>query len=107
MADPVTIGWIVASALAVAAPGAIKNLVGEAVRDAYTAFNAEAESAMLEKHPGLKGKLQSVAEIVAPRPTKHRVMRFSPEGRQGEALIMGRRARLAGPPLAEADTLPD
>lgn len=72
--DPVTIGSLVASALALAAQEAVKSAVGEAVKDAYKALkeklspSAATEVETLEAAPTSKGKQLAVAEIVDARP---------------------------------------
>ena len=70
MTDPVAIGTLVASALAMAAPEALKTALGEAVKDGYKALKeklwlcAAAEIASLEAAPASKGKQLAVAEII-------------------------------------------
>lgn len=70
MSDPVTIGSMAASALAMAAPEVLKTAVGEAAKDAYKALKekiavwAGGEVATLEAAPGSKGKQLAVAEII-------------------------------------------
>ncbi len=74
MTDPVTIGALVASALATAAPEVVKSAVGEAAKDAYKALkkklwpSAAAEVTTLEAAPSSKGKQLAVAEIIDARP---------------------------------------
>jgi hypothetical protein len=73
MADPITIGALVASALAMAAPEVVKTAVGEATKDAYKALktqlfpSAAAEVDALEAAPDSKGKQLAVAEIIDAR----------------------------------------
>ena len=73
MADPVTIGALVASALAMAAPEVVKSAVGEATKDAYKALksqlfpSAAGEVDALEAAPASKGKQLAVAEIIDAR----------------------------------------
>ena len=70
MSDPVTIGALAASALALAAPELLKSAVGEAVKDAYKALKAKISTwasgdvQALEARPTSKGLQIAVAEIV-------------------------------------------
>jgi hypothetical protein len=70
MSDPVTVGVLVSSALAMAAEAVLKSGVGEAVKDAYKMLKervslwASGEVAMLVAAPDSKGKQLAVAEIV-------------------------------------------
>src|SRR5271166_5786932 len=74
MSDPVTIGVLAASALAMAAEAVLKGAVGEAVKDAYKALKekvshwAAGEVATLEAAPKSKGKQLAVAEIIDAQP---------------------------------------
>jgi hypothetical protein len=74
MTDPMTIGALVTSALATAAPEVVKSAAGETAKDAYKALkeklwpSAAAEVATLEAAPGSKGKQLAVAEIIDARP---------------------------------------
>jgi hypothetical protein len=73
MSDPVTIGFLVAQALALAAPEVLNTTVGEATKDAYKALKekiaywAGAEVTALEAAPSLKSKQLAVAEVIDPR----------------------------------------
>jgi hypothetical protein len=73
MPDPLTIGALAASALAMAGPEVVKAAVGEAVKDAYKGLKdkvahwASGEVATLEEAPGSKGKQLAVAEIIDAR----------------------------------------
>lgn len=79
MTDPVTIGALVASALATAAPEVVKSAVGEAVKDGYRALKekllpwAATEVAALEASPASKGKQLAVAEVIDTRPDDERL----------------------------------
>lgn len=70
MSDPVTIGVVVGSVLAMAAEAVFKSGVGEATKDAYKALKervsqwASGEVATLEAAPSSKGKQLAVAEII-------------------------------------------
>jgi hypothetical protein len=70
MADPVTVGSLVAGALGMAADAVLKGAVGEAVKDGYQALKekvshwASGEAAALEATPSSKGRQTVVAEIV-------------------------------------------
>jgi hypothetical protein len=70
MSDPVTIGTLAATALAMGAEAVVKTGVGEVVKDAYKALKdkvskwASGEVATLEAAPTSKGKQLAVAEIV-------------------------------------------
>lgn len=76
MTDPVTIGTLVASVLAMAAPEMVKSAVGEAVKDGYKALKekllpwAAREVAALEALPTSKGRQLVVAEIIDGQPTE-------------------------------------
>jgi hypothetical protein len=78
MSDPVTIGYLVAQAVALAAPEILKTSVGEATKDAYKALKdkiahwAGAEVAALEAAPSSKGKQLAVAELIDDRPEDER-----------------------------------
>jgi hypothetical protein len=70
MTDPVTIGTLAATALAMAAEAGLKGAVGEAVKDAYTALKdkiarwAGADVEALEKAPTSAARQNVVAETV-------------------------------------------
>ena len=70
MPDPLTIGALAASALAMAAQEVVKAAVSETVKDAYKALMdkvadwASGEGSMLEAAPSSKGKQLAVAEII-------------------------------------------
>jgi hypothetical protein len=70
MPDPLTIGALTASAIAMAFEQLVKTGVGEAVKDAYKALRdkvahwASGEVATLEAAPSSKGKQLAVAEII-------------------------------------------
>ncbi len=70
MSDPVTIGDLAASALALAAPEVIKSAVGEAVKDAYKALKekiaiwASGDVEALTNEPDSKGRQLTVAEKI-------------------------------------------
>jgi hypothetical protein len=74
MADPVTVGVLVASALGMAGDTIIKSAVGEAVRDAYKALKSKvahwagAEVEAMEKAPTSPGRRAVVAEIIDAQP---------------------------------------
>jgi hypothetical protein len=70
MSDPVTLGLLCASALAIAADGIIKGALGAAAKDAYEAVKgaistwANGEVRSLENDPQSKARAAVVAEIV-------------------------------------------
>jgi hypothetical protein len=70
MADPVTLGFLAATALSMGAEAVVKTAVGEVVKDAYKGLKdvvsrwAGGEVAMLEAAPNSKGKQLAVAEII-------------------------------------------
>jgi hypothetical protein len=70
MADPVTIGVLTASALAMAGEAALKGAVGEAAKDAYKALKnrvaqwAGSDVEALEKTPASQARRAVVAEAV-------------------------------------------
>jgi len=70
MADPVTIGVLTASALAMAGEAALKGAVGEAAKDAYKALKnrvarwAGSDVEALEKTPASQARRAVVAEVV-------------------------------------------
>src|SRR6266436_9428853 len=70
MADPVTIGALTASALAMAGEAALKGAVGEAVKDAYKALKsrvakwAGSDVEALEKAPASPARRAVIAEVV-------------------------------------------
>jgi hypothetical protein len=68
MAEPITIGTLVASALGMAAEAALKSSVGEAAKEAYQALKGKitkwtgTDLDLLEKEPASKGRQTIVAE---------------------------------------------
>jgi hypothetical protein len=70
MADPITIGVLTASALAMAGEAALKGAVGEAAKDAYKALKsrvaqwAGGDVEALEKTPASQARRAVVAEVV-------------------------------------------
>lgn len=74
MADPVTIGALTASVLAMAGEAALKGAVGEAVKDGYKALKnrvaqwAGSDVEALEKSPTSQARRAVVAEVVDSRP---------------------------------------
>ncbi len=89
MSDPVTIGFLAAQALALAAPEVLKTTVSEATKDAYkklkelVAHWAGAEVAALEAAPASKGKQLAVAELIDERPEDQReILRAAVEALQ-------------------------
>jgi hypothetical protein len=68
MVEPVTLGAVVASALAMAAEAALKGSVGEAAKEAYQALKGKIaewtgyDVDLLEKDPASKGRQTVVAE---------------------------------------------
>jgi len=70
MTDPVTIGAVVASALAMAAEALLKGAVGEAVKDAYKKLKekvtawAGSDVEELAKEPGSEGRRLIIADKV-------------------------------------------
>jgi hypothetical protein len=70
MADPITIGALTASALAMAGEAALKGAVGEAAKDAYKALKsrvaqwAGSDVEALEKTPTSQARRAVVAEVV-------------------------------------------
>jgi hypothetical protein len=70
MADPITIGVLTASALAMAGEAALKGAVGEAAKDAYKALKSRVaqwagiDVEALEKAPTSQARRAVVAEIV-------------------------------------------
>ncbi len=70
MADPVTIGVLAASALAMAGEAALKGVVGEAAKDAYKALKsrvakwAGSDVEALEKTPASPARRAVVAEVI-------------------------------------------
>ncbi len=74
MADPLTVGTLAASALAMAGEAALKGVVGEAVKDAWKALKekvgrwASSDLAALEKAPVSAGRQAVVAEAIDGRP---------------------------------------
>ena len=78
MSDPVTLGFLAAQTLALAAPEILKTTVGEATKDAYKALKdriarwAGAEVQALEAVPSLKSKQFAVAELIDAQPDDER-----------------------------------
>jgi hypothetical protein len=74
MADPVTIGTLVASALAIASEASLKGLIGEGVKDAYKALKDKVAAwgggdlAALEDNPASPARRNVVAEIIDSQP---------------------------------------
>ena len=74
MGDPVTIGVLTASALAMAGEAALKGAVGEAAKDAYKALKsrvaqwAGSDVEALEKTPTSQARQAVVAEVVDGQP---------------------------------------
>jgi hypothetical protein len=70
MADPVTIGALTASALAMAGEAALKGAVGEAAKDAYKALKsrvakwAGSDVEALEKTPASPARRAVLAEVI-------------------------------------------
>jgi hypothetical protein len=70
MADPVTIGVLIASALAMAREAVLKGAVGEAAEDAYGTLRrrvaqwAGSDLELLEKTPALPARQAAVAKVV-------------------------------------------
>jgi hypothetical protein len=89
MTDPVTIGMLATSALAMASDAALKGVVGEAVKDAYKALKdkiahwAGADVDALEKAPASTARQSVVAEAVDGQPAEEQV----PVKALAEALI--------------------
>ncbi len=75
MNDPVTIGTLAASALAMAGEATLKGAVGEAVKDAYGALKgalgrwANSDVEALQSDPGSSGRQMVIAEAVDRRAT--------------------------------------
>ncbi len=80
MTDPVTIGTLAASALAMAAEAVLKGAVGEGVKDAYKALKekvahwAGGDVAALEKAPASVNRQALIAEAVDGQPADERAM---------------------------------
>jgi hypothetical protein len=76
MTDPVTIGTLAASALAMAADATVKNFVGEVVKDAYKKLKdkiahwAGADIDALEKAPASKTRQRVVAKAINGQPAE-------------------------------------
>ncbi len=76
MADPMTIGDLVASTLAAAGPEVMKATVGEAAKDAYKALktqlfpSASAELDVLEAAPASEAAQLAVAKVIDERSTQ-------------------------------------
>jgi len=74
MADPVTIGALTASALAMAGKAALKGAVGEAAKDAYKALKsrvakwAGSDVEALEKAPASPARRAIIAEVIDNQP---------------------------------------
>lgn len=74
MTDPVTIGALTASALAMAGEAALKGAVGEAAKDAYKALKsrvaqwAGSDVETLEKTPASPARRAVVAEVIDSQP---------------------------------------
>jgi hypothetical protein len=72
--EPVTVGALVATALAMAAEAGLKGAVGEAVKDGYKALKtkvaawAGSDVDALEKMPGSPARRSVVAEVVDAQP---------------------------------------
>jgi hypothetical protein len=70
VADPITIGAIVAGALRLGAEAVVKSAVGEAVKDAYGALKnkisewAASDVAALERQPDSSARQAVIAEVV-------------------------------------------
>ncbi len=73
MADPMTIGTLVAAALSLGAEALVKGAVGEAVKDGYKALKdvvahwAAGDVAELEKAPGSRPRQAVLAEAIDAR----------------------------------------
>jgi hypothetical protein len=112
MNDPITIGSIVATALATAGDAVIRNAVGEAVKDAYRALKAgvaqwaSADVDALVKAPKSAARQAVVAEAIDALPDEERVTlqsladRLIAQMRQDAAAIG---ADIAGVEKLEAD----
>lgn len=80
MTDPVTIGTLAASALALASDEAVKGFVGEAVKDAYKKLKdkiahwAGADVDALEKAPASAARQSVVAEAVDGQPPEEQAL---------------------------------
>jgi hypothetical protein len=80
MTDPVTIGTLAASALAIASDETVKGFVGEAVKDAYKnlrdkiAHWAGADVDALEKEPASKDQRGVVAQAVDGQPPEEQAL---------------------------------
>jgi len=80
MTDPVTIGTLAASALALAGDETVKGFVGEAVKDAYKKLKdkiahwAGAEIDALEKAPAAPARQGVVAEAVDGQPPEEQAL---------------------------------
>jgi hypothetical protein len=80
MTDPVTIGTLAASALAMAAEAVLKGAVGEGVKDAYKALKekvahwAGSDVEELEKAPASANRKALIAEAVDRQPVDERAM---------------------------------
>jgi hypothetical protein len=76
MVEPLTIGALVASALAMAGEAALKGAVGETVKDAYKALKervthwAGGDVEALEKAPTSAGRQAVLAEAIDARPAE-------------------------------------
>jgi hypothetical protein len=80
MTDPVTIGTLAASALAMASDETVKGFVGEAVKDAYKALKSKiarwagADVEALEKAPASAARQSIVAEAVDGQPPEEQAL---------------------------------
>jgi hypothetical protein len=78
MADPVTVGSLVAQALSVAADAVLKGAAGEAVKDGYRALKervsrwASGDIVELEKTPSSAARQAVIAEIIDDQSEKDR-----------------------------------
>jgi hypothetical protein len=74
MSDPVTIGFLAAEALSIAAKAALKGAVGEAVKDAYSQLKAKivlwagGDVEALEKAPDAEKRKALIAEEIDKQP---------------------------------------
>lgn len=80
MTDPVTIGTLAATALAMATDAALKGAVSEGVKDAYKALKSKVahwaggDVEALEKAPASANRQALIAEAVDGQPVDERVM---------------------------------
>ncbi|MBW7972955.1 hypothetical protein [Bradyrhizobium sp. BR 10289] len=78
MPDPVTLGFLCASALSLAADGAIKGFAGEAAKSAYSALKAKISTwaaddvAQLEKSPNSNARKAVLAELIDQLPSEEK-----------------------------------